>query len=269
MCVHVLCKNRSWKRKQKLKETFTEPQNITSIYFLNFINDRNEKNYWLTKIWKYFLSKIPKRSSSSLSLKDNEQNKPSPSKQIRRGASALGVINKSKVIVLRREKSIACQATTNHRSLKQSTKPKKPSKQNWQKVDSNGSDDHSLMKKKLLASLNLVASNNSRISRTSSTTSGVEVSSSKNSTNDANSVRHEDSSDNIHRTDVKIIDKVTWLTGIAGWFWRTCTSLKASEILMCQYSIIQIKVQTLNVNKIWMDKDRRTISILLDRIRNK
>lgn len=72
------------------------------------------------------------------------------------------------------------------------------------------------MKKKLLSSLNITSSNqndqanNSNIqliSNTSSTTSGVELSS-KNSTNGANSVHYDDRSDNIHRTDLKNINKV-------------------------------------------------------------
>lgn len=173
------------------------------------------------------------RSSSSLPLKGKHHltnTKSSTNKQIKRGLSALDVINKQKIIVLRREKSIAYQ-TTNHKSLKQPIKPKKHSKKqssNNLHKDNSVNEKHSIMKKRLLASLNITSSNHNDqannsniqlISTTSSTTSGVELSS-KNSTNGANSVHYDDSSDNVHRIDLKNTNKVNQLSFLIIFFFN-------------------------------------------------
>lgn len=116
---------------------------------------------------------------------------------------------------MRREKSIACQTT---KPVKHPKKHLKIKSSNLQ-IANSVNDEHTIMKKKLLASLNITSSNhieqenNSNhqlISTTSSTTSGVELSS-KNSTNGPNSIHYDGSSENIHRFDTRSINKVDFL----------------------------------------------------------
>jgi len=121
-------------------------------------------------------------------------------------AAASSETDKPKIIVIRREKSIACQSSLSHtdqNSIKQVTK-----QQQQLKKSKSVKEEHLIMKQNLLASLTVpnvqstqLDANNSghsnhhnQITSNSSTTSGVELSS-KNSTND---VLADGSSENIH-----------------------------------------------------------------------
>ena len=146
-----------------------------------------------------FLNNIARCSSSSPKQRHSHRPTSKNSKQlIKRGVSSVQTENngKPKIIVIRREKSIACQSSLDHQNspklTRQNQSVKKQATQQLKKSKS-VKDEHLIMKQNLLASLTmpgvqssqLDANNSSHNSNHhSSTTSGVELSS-KNSTNEA------------------------------------------------------------------------------------